>query len=139
MDLSIVVSAYRRPRFLELVLRGYALQTDPRFELVIADDGSGPDLRQVIERARAETGLEITHVWHEDSGFRKTVILNRSILAARGDYLLFTDADCVPRRDLVEVHRALARRGHFVAGGYLKLPPEVTAVVGPAEVDSGRI
>jgi glycosyltransferase involved in cell wall biosynthesis len=139
MDISIIVSAYRRPHFLELVLRGYARQSDRRFELVVADDGSGPDVREVIERARAETGLEIVHVWHEDVGFRKTVILNRSILAARGDYLLFTDADCVARRDLVEVHRTLARPGHFVAGGYLKLPPEVTANVGPSEVDSGVI
>jgi glycosyltransferase involved in cell wall biosynthesis len=139
MDISIIVSAYRRPRFLELVLRGYALQTDPRFEVVVADDGSGPELLEVIERARAETAMELVHVWHEDRGFRKTTILNRSIVAARGDYLLFTDADCIPRRDLVEVHRALARPDHFVAGGYLKLSPEVTEQIGPADVDDGRI
>src|SRR5215218_127812 len=118
MDLSIIISAYRRPHFLELVLRGYARQSDRRFELVVADDGSGPELLEVIERASAETGLEIVHVWHEDAGFRKTIILNRAILAARGDYLLFTDADCVPRSDLVEVHRSLARPERFVAGGY---------------------
>ena len=139
MDLSVIVSVYQRPRYLELVLRGYAAQSDPRFELVIADDGSGPEVLQVIESARAGTGMELVHVWHEDRGFRKTTILNRAIMAARGDYLLFTDGDCVPRRDLVEAHRALARPRRYVAGGYLKLPPPVSGAIDEAAVDSGRM
>jgi glycosyltransferase involved in cell wall biosynthesis len=139
MEISVIVSAYQRPRFLELVLRGYAAQTDRRFELVVADDGSGPELLEVVRRARAGSGLEIVHVWHEDAGFRKTVILNRAIEAARGDYLLFTDGDCIPRRDLVAVHRSLARPGRYVAGGYLKLSREVTDAIAPEDVDAGRV
>lgn len=139
MDLSVIVSAYQRPRFLELVLRGYAMQTDRRFELVIADDGSGPEVREAARRAHADSGLDLLHVWHEDRGFRKTAILNRAIAAASGDYLLFTDGDCIPRRDLVEVHRGLARPGRYLAGGYLKLSAGVTAAIGEADVESGRI
>ena len=139
MDISIVVSVYQRPRFLELVLRGYAAQTDRDFELLVADDGSGPEVREVIERARRESGLELVHLWHEDRGFRKTIILNRAIAAARGDYLLFTDGDCIPRRDLVATHRALARPGRYVAGGYLKLPAPVSEALTPEDVDSGRV
>lgn len=138
MDVSVIVSVYQRPRYLELVLRGYAAQTDHRFELVIADDGSGSDVLHAIHAARRESSMELVHVWHEDRGFRKTTILNRAIHAARSDYLLFTDGDCVPRRDLVEVHRALATREHYVAGGYLKLPASVTAAIRASEVDSGE-
>ncbi len=139
MRISVVVSTYQRPLFLERVLWGYASQTDRAFDLVIADDGSGAETASLIDRLRGETGLDILHVWHEDRGFRKTEILNRAIVAAGGEYLMFTDGDCIPRRDLVAVHRALARKGCYVAGGYLKLPAEVSDRIGVEEVVSGRM
>lgn len=138
MAVSIIVSTYRRPDFLELVLQGYAAQTDRTFELVVADDGSGEDTRQVIARAAAEHRLDVVHVWHEDRGFRKTEILNRAIVAASGSYLIFTDGDCIPRSDLVATHRHLARDGHYIAGGYLKLPAHVSERVDRETVASGR-
>lgn len=139
MRVSVVLSTYDKPHFLERVLRGYAVQTRRDFELVVADDGSGPETAETIRRLRRETGMRIVHVWHEDRGFRKTVILNRAILAASGDYLLFSDGDCIPRRDLVEVHARLARRGRYVAGGYLKLPAQVSERIGTDDVVSGRV
>ena len=138
-EISVIVSTYNRPAYLERVLRGYAVQTDPGFELVIADDGSGRETHDLIARMRAETQLSILHVWHEDRGFRKSLILNRAIGAARGNYLLFTDGDCVPRSDLIEVHRRIATPGRYVSGGYLKLPPHVTSIIELSDVDSGRI
>ena len=139
MRLSVIVSTYNKPHFLERVLWGYAVQTDRDFELVVADDGSGPETAELIRRVRGESGMELVHVWHEDRGFRKTEILNRAIVAARGDYLLFTDGDCIPRRDVVEVHRALARPGRYLAGGYLKLPAGVSERIGVEDVTSGRV
>ncbi len=139
MRLSVIVSTYDKPRFLERVLWGYAVQTDRDFELVVADDGSGPETAELIRRLRAESGMDLVHVWHEDRGFRKTEILNRAIVASRGDYLLFTDGDCIPRRDVVEVHRALARPGRYLAGGYLKLPAGVSERITVEDVTSGRV
>jgi glycosyltransferase involved in cell wall biosynthesis len=139
MRLSVIVSTYNKPHFLERVLWGYAVQTDRDFELVVADDGSGDETAELIRRVRAESKMDIVHVWHEDRGFRKTEILNRAIVASRGDYLLFTDGDCIPRRDVVEVHRALARPGRYLAGGYLKLPAGVSDQIGVDDVTSGRV
>lgn len=138
MRISVVLSTYRKPRDLERVLRGYAVQTDPDFELVVADDGSGEETAEVIAAAARETGLDLVHVRHEDHGFRKARILNRSILEASGDYLLFSDGDCIPRSDLVATHRSLARSGRYVAGGYLKLPREVSEAITEQDVVSGR-
>src|SRR5688572_27298061 len=109
MRISIIVSTYNQPSYLERVLWGYAVQTDRDFQLVVADDGSGPETGELIRNMRTATGLDVLHVWHEDRGFRKSEILNRAIVAAAGDYLLFTDGDSIPRRDLVHVHRTLAR------------------------------
>lgn len=138
-EISVIVSTYNRPEYLERVLRGYAVQSDRDFQLVVADDGSDSVTRDLISRMRAETRMSILHVWHEDRGFRKSLILNRAIEASRGDYLFFTDGDCIPRRDLIAVHRRLAKQGRYVAGGYLKLSPQVTSAIDLADVDAGRI
>lgn len=138
MRLSVVVSTYDKPHFLERVLWGYAVQSDRDFELLVADDGSGPATAELVRRLRRETGMHLVHVWHEDRGFRKTEILNRAIAAAGGDYLLFTDGDCIPRADLVAEHRRLAEPGCYLAGGYLKLPAEVSERITVDDVRSGR-
>ena len=138
MRISVIISTYNKPHFLERVLRGYSVQTRRDFQVVVADDGSGPETAALIERMRADTSLEILHVWHEDRGFRKTEILNRAIVASAGDHLLFTDGDCIPRRDLLDVHYRLAESGRYLAGGYLKLPEEVSAAISVDDVLTGR-
>ena len=139
MHISVIISTYNKPHFLERVLWGYAVQTRRDFQVVIADDGSGPETAAVIHRIGEETGLDLLHVWHEDRGFRKTEILNRAIVAARGDHLLFTDGDCIPRRDLLDVHYRLTEPRRYLAGGYLKLPEEVSSAVAVDDVVSGRV
>lgn len=137
MRLSVIVSTYNKPRDLERVLWGYAAQTRRDFELLVADDGSGPETAEVIGRVRA-AGLETVHVWHEDRGFRKSEIMNRAIVASSGDYLLFTDGDSIPRADLVATHYAHARPGRYLGGGYLKLPAEVSDAITPEDIRAGR-
>ena len=135
---SVVLSTYNQPRALELVLWGYAAQSHRDFEVVVADDGSGDETRALVEGLRETTGLRLRHVWHEDRGFRKTEILNRAILAAEGDYLVFSDGDCIPRSDFVAAHVAHARPGRFLSGGYLKLPAGVSAALTVDDVRAGR-
>ena len=89
--------------------------------MVVADDGSGPETRDRIEGLQASTGLAISHVWQEDDGFRKCRILNRAIVEARGEYLILSDGDCIPRDDFVSTHARLARRGFFLSGGRVRL------------------
>jgi glycosyltransferase involved in cell wall biosynthesis len=135
---SVIFTTYNHPSALEKVLWGFASQTHSGFELVVADDGSGPDTRSVIDRVRAESGLVIAHVWHEDIGFRKTEILNRAIVESSGDYLIFTDGDCIPRDDFVAVHVAEAERGRFLSGGYLKLDRAVSEAITVDDVRAQR-
>jgi glycosyltransferase involved in cell wall biosynthesis len=137
MRLSVVITTYNQPTWLELVLWGYAVQEYRDFEVVVADDGSDERTRVVIDRLRPELGVPVRHVWHEDRGFRKCEILNKAIVASTGDAILFTDGDCIPRRDLLGVHaHALAPR-RFLSGGYAKLPADVSAAITPADVRAG--
>lgn len=139
MRLSVIVSTYNKPHDLERVLHGYAAQTDRAFELLVADDGSDAETAAVIDRVRRDAGLPVVHVWHEDRGFRKSEIMNRAIVASTGEYLLFTDGDSIPRADLVATHRALARPGAYLGGGYLKLSDEASKAITVDDVRAGRM
>ncbi len=137
MRLSVIVSTYQSPQWLEKVLWGYLAQTHRDFELLIADDGSTDETVRTIGGCARE-GMPIRHVWQRDDGFRKSRILNKAIVAAREEYLVFSDGDCIPRADFLAVHAARARRGRFLSGGYVKLPMEASRAITRDDVEAGR-
>jgi glycosyltransferase involved in cell wall biosynthesis len=115
-SVSLIVSTYNRPGALDKVLNGILRQTSHPAEVLIADDGSGPGTRALIESWEARLGCPLRHVWHPDDGFRKTIILNAGLARARGDYIVFLDGDCVPHREFISDHQDLAERGYWVQG-----------------------
>jgi glycosyltransferase involved in cell wall biosynthesis len=127
--ISIVVSTYERPDALGAALRGLARQSDRDFEVIVADDGSGPATAAVIAQWKTQLGAPLAHVRHEHAGFRAAEIRNRAIFASRGDYCVFLDGDCIARADFVGQHRRLAKTGWFVAGNRILLSEQLTRSV----------
>ena len=123
---SVVMTTFRSPHYLKQVLLGYANQTHNGFEIVVGEDGETDETRRVIDDIGASTGLTLTYVSQTHEGFGKTRILNRAIDAAGGDYLIFTDGDCVPQRDFVKQHVSNATHGAFLSGGCVRLERELT-------------
>ena len=78
--ISVIVTTYKREDALDAVLRSLSRQSDPDFEVIVGDDGSGPETAALIERWKAKTGHRVAHVWHEDRGFRAAEIRNRAVL-----------------------------------------------------------
>jgi GT2 family glycosyltransferase len=138
MRLSVILSTYNSPDWLEKALWGYCVQSHRNFELLVADDGSNDETRRRIDWLRSQTGMAIRHIWHEDQGFRKCTILNRAIEAATADYLVFSDGDCIPRRDFLETHVRFARLGTFLSGGLFRLPLAVSRRIDRDDIVSGR-
>jgi glycosyltransferase involved in cell wall biosynthesis len=138
MKISVIISTYNNPAWLEKVIWGYECQTHKNFELIIADDGSGQPTRELIEKYKRESQLEIKHVWHPDDGFQKSAILNKAIVASTTDYLLFSDGDCIPRKDFVEVHVKNAEKGYFLSGGYFMLPMETSKAISREDIVNGN-
>jgi glycosyltransferase involved in cell wall biosynthesis len=124
--ISVIVSTYDRPDALDAVLRGLSKQSDKRFEIVVADDGSGPATAEAVASWQTASRPRIAHVWHPDNGFRLAEIRNRAIASSSGDYLIFLDGDCIPRRDFVDAHRRLAETGWMVCGHRLMLSEAFT-------------
>ena len=104
MKLSIIISTYNSEEWLHKVLLGYTIQSENDFEIIVADDGSTDKTKAVVQSFKDKFKHPILHVWHEDNGFRKCRILNSAIIKSNTDYLLFTDGDCIPRKDFVANH-----------------------------------
>jgi glycosyltransferase involved in cell wall biosynthesis len=124
--ISVIVSTYNREDALNAVLRALSRQSDRNFEIVVADDGSGPATAWVVREWAAKAMLPIKHVWHEDRGFRLSDIRNRGIRESAGAYVLFLDGDCIARPHFVAAHRRLAEAGWFVTGTRILLSRELT-------------
>jgi glycosyltransferase involved in cell wall biosynthesis len=123
--ISVIVSTYNREDALDAVLRGLAAQTDPRFEVIVADDGSGPATARVVE-SWVPHFTRLAHVRHDDRGFRLAEIRNRAIVASAGEVCVFLDGDCIARRDFVAAHRRLAQPGWLVAGNRILMSRDLT-------------
>jgi len=139
MRLSVILSTYNAPHWLEKTLWGYAAQSHRDFDIIVAEDGASEATRAVIDYLRSKTDLRLHHVWHQDRGFRKCTILNRAIEASRSEYLVFSDGDCIPRRDFLEQHAKLARPGQFLSGGTVRLPLALSQQISADDVTSGRV
>ncbi len=113
--ISVIATTYNQPADLDLYLRSLARQTYREFELLIADDGSGPETKAVIDRHRDFFGDRLVHVWHEDAGYRKTKILNLAIRKAKGSFFVFTDSDLIVHPDFLKDHASARQpRGLFM-------------------------
>jgi GT2 family glycosyltransferase len=120
-SLSVIVATFEWPEALDVVLKALADQRDQSFQVVVADDGSGPATQAVVARWRSAFGGGILQTWQPDSGYRRARSLNRAALAATGSYVVFLDGDCLPRLGFIEAVRRAALPGWFIASKRLNL------------------
>ena len=127
--ISMIVSTYNWHLALSLVLESIYNQTVQPKEIIIADDGSDYRTSQMIQKHIQKSDIVIRHVWHEDNGFRKCIILNKAIALAKEDYIIQIDGDIILNRHFVEDHLKEARPGYFLRGGRALLPENLTKKV----------
>lgn len=138
MSLSVIISTYNSPEWLEKVVWGYQTQSFTDFELLVADDGSDAATTECVKRLADESAFPIRHLWQEHKGFGKCAILNKAIAASEGDYLLISDGDCVPKADFLAVHMERRKPGCFLSGGYCKLPMSTSMAITKEDIVTQR-
>lgn len=118
MKVSVIVPTYNRPEALRLCLASLAGQTRLPDEVLVADDGSGPETARTISEFAGSSAcrFELRHVWQEDDGFRKPRILNETVRQSGGDFLVFIDGDCMAHREFVRSHLLYAEPGVIASG-----------------------
>jgi glycosyltransferase involved in cell wall biosynthesis len=123
---SLVVITYNWPGALALVLDSVARQSRLPDEVIVTDDGSADDTRDLLEAIGRDYPTRIAHVWQDDSGFRAARARNRGIAASRGDYVILVDGDMILHPEFIADHLDFALRGHSLQGSRLNASPEET-------------
>lgn len=116
MTVSLLISTYNYPQALRLSLQSALRQTRMPDEILVADDGSRDETRQLIEDMAKLFTIPVRHIWHEDKGFRLAGIRNKAIRACTSDYLIQIDGDIVMDEHFVEDHLQYAEHGFFCSG-----------------------
>ena len=122
-----MVTTFNEPHFLDYVLGSLASQTVHADQIVVADDGSNPACRDVVQRWSSR--LPVTLVWQPDKGFRAARARNLAILKATGDHFIFIDGDCLVPENFIESHQKLAQPGWVVTGGRQLLDKEMSSEI----------
>lgn len=135
-EVSVILSFYNKIDYLKLVLAGFAVQSFKDFEIIIADDGSKPEVVAGLEELFKRYHIKITHLWQEDKGFRKNRILNKAIEVAGSDYLVFSDADCIPHSKFVEEHYHNREDKTVLAGRRVNLSEKITENLSVEKIES---
>jgi glycosyltransferase involved in cell wall biosynthesis len=103
MILSVVIPVYRQPRCLDLTLGSLGAQTLGRdaFEVIVVDDDSGDDTAAIVDAHRDR--LDITLLTQQVNRGRAAA-RNRGAAAAKGDRIVFLDADSFADPGLLAAH-----------------------------------
>ncbi|MBE2281346.1 MAG: glycosyltransferase [Ignavibacteriaceae bacterium] len=136
---TLIISFYKRTDYLELILAGIRSQNFKDFEIIIADDGSNSEDIKKLTSIIAGFPFPVIHLWHKDLGFRKNRILNRAILTASSDYLIFIDGDCIPHPNFVGEHYLNRCKGVCFTGRRVNLSEKITGSLTPRLVSTGYI
>jgi len=137
--ISLIIAVYQRPDLLERIFTSLLNQTFEDFEVVVADDGSGPDVAAVVEAWQDRLPYGIQHAWHEDDGFRKVVIVNQAVLRARAPYLVFIDGDCILHHRFLERHWVRRKKRRALSGRRIMMDATLTQQVTLEDIRSRRI
>ncbi|QOG11494.1 glycosyltransferase [Arcobacter sp. FWKO B] len=120
MKVSLIIAVYKDVEALKLIIESLRYQTYTNFEVIIAEDGEYPPMKEYIDTIK---DLDVKHTTQEDLGVRKSRSQNNAIRVSSGDYLIFIDGDCILYSDFIENHIKLSSHKIIVTGRRVNLGP----------------
>jgi glycosyltransferase involved in cell wall biosynthesis len=118
---ALIATTYNWPEALELLLLSVLNQTVFPNEVIIADDGSREDTKQLIDDFKKKFPVSLIHVWHEDNGFRLATIRNKAIASAQSDYIIQIDGDIIINKNFIKDHLTHAQKNQFLFGSRVNI------------------
>ena len=133
---AVIIPVYNRSDLLENVLAGLSRQSyDREFEVVVVDDGSEENIRQVVDRYVDSVPVRL--VRQERDGFGLARARNLGVASVDTDVVIFLDADCVPANDWLQHHMSWHRKAsNLVVTGSRR---DVDVPLDPVAVAAGTI
>ena len=136
MKTALLISTYNWPEALNLVLKSVQAQTVMPDEILIADDGSREDTKQVIDSFRDKISSPIKHIWHEDEGYRKCRIMNKAVAVSEADYIIQIDGDCILHKKFIGDHICRVQANTFLYGSRVNILQEKVKEVFEKQITS---
>ena len=95
---TVILCAHNESENLSHYLQALLTQDYPTYEVIVVDDGSEDSTREIVERYMThDPRVRMTFVpYGARVGSTKKLALTLAAKAAQYEYLLLTDADCVP-------------------------------------------
>ena len=118
---SLITPTYNWTEALELLLSSVLKQSVLPNEVIIADDGSKENTKELIEDFQKKFPIPLIHIWHEDLKNRKPRIMNKAIASAKFDYIVEIDGDIIMNKYFVEDHLTFAEKGHYLFGSRVNI------------------
>lgn len=120
-EVSLIITTYNWPEALELCLMSILRQSLVPAEVIIADDGSKEDTKQLIDSYAPKFPVPLVYIWQEDKGFRVAAIRNKASRESQYPYLIFVDGDMILHKDFVSDHLKFAEKNCFLQGSRVLL------------------
>ena len=137
--ISLIISFYNKIELLEFIFVALERQTYRNFEVVIADDGSRPEVVDKITSIKSSYYFPIKHVWHEDNGWQKNKILNKAIQATEGEYIIFIDGDCIPQKRFIQEHVENKAINQVISGRRVLLTEKISKKLDVNKITNGYL
>ena len=102
-----------------MVLDALQHQTYQDFEIVISEDGEDEKVGDFIASYPFQQSYQ--HLTQTDLGWRKNKALNNAVRAAKGEWLILIDGDCILHPRFIEFHCKMASEKAILAGKRVKL------------------
>ncbi|MCK4863968.1 MAG: glycosyltransferase [Gammaproteobacteria bacterium] len=124
---SVIISVYKDTEALNGILYALERQTEKDFEIIVTEDCESEGMETFLAEFKNKNNFH--HLTQPDDGWRKTLAVNRAIVSAKSDYLIFIDGDVLPNKNFVADHIATAEHGKFLTGRRVYLGPFFSKVL----------
>jgi len=122
METALLISTYNWVSALNLVFKSLQNQVQLPDEILIADDGSAKETKELIDFYQKKFSIPVRHIWQEDAGFRKSQILNKTIAASTSNYIIQIDGDCIMHPHFIKDHLETKEQQVFLYGSRVNIP-----------------
>jgi glycosyltransferase involved in cell wall biosynthesis len=128
MKISVILPTFNRSQYLPLALDSIFGQSFRDFEVIVVDDGSTDDTRQVVSKY----ATQVEYIYQENQG--RGAARNMGVEHARGEYIAFLDSDDLWHPDHLE--RLMAFFGKNSDSVFVHGPVDVIGEGGLKDLES---
>jgi len=126
MQVSLIIATFNQSESLMILFKSIEMQTRIPDEIIIADDGSGEEVRKVINEVQQNSFLKINHSWQENIGFRAAKSRNKAIAKSNFEYIIMVDGDMILHPKFIQDHIDNSKKGFYVQGSRVLLSESQT-------------